>query len=127
VSPAERLERLSKALPPGVAVVLFREHLVELARGENALPGAEPALTDGQDLQVDLTVSQVAQAFGRTPNTVRRWLNSGDLEGYRFHGRQWRITRSAIETFQERQRKGQQTVRARNGTRPLDAWRMVEP
>lgn len=126
MSPAERVERLLQALPSGASVLLSREQLAELAGTKNRQPGTEPRLQGHSDLQVDLTVSQVAEAFGRTPNTVRRWLSSGDLEGYRFHGREWRITRQAVGVFQERQRKGEQPVMARNGTRPLDAWREVE-
>lgn len=126
MSLAERLERLYRALPTGASVTLSRQNLIELVGAEQERFGSGLALSDRPDLQVDLTVSQVAEAFGRSPNTVRRWLAAGDLEGYRLHGREWRIARAAIEAFQERQGKGEQPLSARNGTQPLDAWRRVE-
>lgn len=47
----------------------------------------------------DLTVPQVAAEMQVHEETVRRWLQSGRLKGYRPGGTKagWRITREAIE------------------------------
>ena len=46
----------------------------------------------------DLTVAEVAQQLVRAPSTVRDWLLSGDLRGYKFN-REWRVTESALRDY----------------------------
>lgn len=53
--------------------------------------------------EVDLTVEQVAELFGRSPVTVKRWLQSHQLRGYKLGG-EWRVPRGAVREFQEAQR-----------------------
>ena len=47
----------------------------------------------------DLKVAEVAEVLRVHPETVRRWLNSGKLKGYRLGGTSvgWRIPASEIE------------------------------
>ena len=55
------------------------------------------------------TVEDVAAFFDRSPVTVRGWIRGGRLRAYRFRGREYRITESAVEEFRQRQRgDGQQ-------------------
>ncbi len=69
------------------------------------------ALLDGQPQAesgpiVDLTVEEVAELFGKTPQTIRDWLRTCQLEGYKLHAKQWRVPPASIKEFQERQRNG---------------------
>ena len=57
----------------------------------------DPTATFGRDL----TVADVAERTGRAPSTVRDWLASGDLRGYKFN-REWRITESALRDYLNR-------------------------
>ncbi|HUE95208.1 MAG TPA: helix-turn-helix domain-containing protein [Longimicrobiaceae bacterium] len=50
---------------------------------------------------VDLTVEDVARLMGKAPSTVRTWLASGALVGYKFRGAEWRIRRSDLRAFQD--------------------------
>ena len=87
----------AQALPPGSAVPVVRETLIELL-GATALPAWDPP--------PDLTMVQVAQRFGRDPSTVRGWVASGRLTGaYRFEGRELRVPLSAVLGFEARQRQ----------------------
>lgn len=67
------------------------------------------------------------QLFGRHENTIRGWLQSGALRGYKLHGKEWRVSRSAIREFHEQEAEslaGGRTDKA-NGGRPagLSAWK----
>ena len=48
-----------------------------------------------------LTVKETAREFGVTDHTIRRWLQQGELEGYKIKGKynkmEWRIPKEAIE------------------------------
>ena len=75
-------------------------------------------------IDVDLSVQQVADRFGRSANAVRRWIANGQLRAYKLQGRQYRVSRAAIAEFQERQREG--PPKGQNGTvSSLGAWRTV--
>ena len=69
----------------------------------------------------DLTVEEAGRVLGRAPSTIRGWLGSGELCGYRLRGREWRITRSALREFLEAQR-GDAPAET-DGTGDLSAWR----
>lgn len=69
----------------------------------------------------DLTVQEVAEELDRAPSTVRGWLGSGDLEGYRLRGREWRVPREALAAFLEEERSG---VREEEPA-DLGSWREV--
>lgn len=47
----------------------------------------------------DLTVEEVAEMVGRAPSTVRGWLSSGALRGFKINGRDWRVAPSALEDW----------------------------
>ena len=97
----EGLQALASALPPGSAVSVPREWLLELLGGpavrHHAQRGAAPA---------DLTVADLSARFGRQVSTVRGWVERGLFPGaYRFQGREWRIPAASLEAFESRQRK----------------------
>ena len=47
-----------------------------------------------------LTLKEAARRLRVSVKTVKAWLYSGELQGYKA-GRQWRITPSAIQAFLE--------------------------
>lgn len=115
-----RLEQMVAGMPEGSNVSLpvswIRDQLE-----------AEPS--EEADRLADLTVSEVAEEFGRSENAVRDWIRAGELDAYRFQGREYRIPRDAVRQFLERQRSGEesrshQTAGSRGGGR-LDDWRRV--
>lgn len=60
-------------------------------------------MVNSPDGEVYFTIDQVARSFLVSKASIRRWLkgkapDGRRLEGTRF-GRQWRISRSAIEKF----------------------------
>lgn len=94
-----RLRRLLDALPVGATVSLTREAIQDLlAHGTDEL--------EDLGLAVDMTAREVGVLLSRSQNTVRRWLESGELRGYKLRGREWRVTRQAIVDFQTRERIG---------------------
>lgn len=95
---AERIKLMIDGMPEGGSVVLAVDTLRTWL--DDSKPGFE----------ADLTVDEVAQFFNRSPITVRAWIRSGELRAYRFKGREYRITHSALEEYQARQR-GESTAR----------------
>ncbi len=91
----DRLRTLADALPDGAAVTLpvslIRSWLVQ------SVP-ADP------DHHADMTVADVAAMLDRSPQTVRAWIRHGDLDAYRLRGREYRVTRGALEAFLAHQR-----------------------
>jgi len=99
---AARIRLLVEALPSETAsVTLSRADLVLLLADIDAV--REPSISG------DLTVEDVASAVRRAPSTIRRWLISGALRGYKLNRRDWRVTRAALEEYLERQR-GSETM-----------------
>lgn len=100
MDPLDQLRKAIAGLPPGTLVALPREALLEaLGASEVGMP-----VDLATSAHVDLTVAQIAQLFGRSPSTVRQWLESGALEGYKLFGREWRVPPAALAAFQRRQR-----------------------
>ena len=64
---------------------------------------------NGSGLDQDLTVEEVGKFFHRSPITIRTWIRAGRLEAYHFRGKEYRITRAALEDFQDQQRNGRQS------------------
>jgi Helix-turn-helix domain len=96
---ANGLKALAEALPAGTAVPVPRELLLELLRGET--PETRPPDT----APADLTVADLATRFGRSPSTVRGWLDRQLIPGaYRFQGREWRVPAASLAVFEEAQR-----------------------
>lgn len=112
----ERLRQLATALPSdSAAVTLTRADLLSLVDGAE-----EPVGPSG-----DLTVDDVAKEARRAPSTVRGWLNSGELKGYKLNHRDWRITRHALRDYLHRQAR---TTVASDQDRGVDisAWRKAQ-
>jgi hypothetical protein len=88
---------MAEAVPPGGAVLLPRDWLVEALEGAGS-PVAQP-------LAVDFTVTDLVALFGKRPSTVRSWLEAGLFPGaFKLRGKTWRVPRSAVEAFQARER-----------------------
>ena len=85
----------------GTMIPVPANWLRQLLDGEGGLDST------GDEIRADLTVGQVAEIFGRHPNTVRDWIARGVLAGYRLNNREWRVPRSSVEDFQQRQRLGE--------------------
>ena len=94
---SDRLSRMIDGVPDGGLVTLPVDTLREWMR-EN-----------GSSLDHDLTVENIAAFFNRSPVTVRAWIRKGRLEAYHFRGNEYRITHSALEEFQQRERDGKQS------------------
>ena len=89
---ADRIRRMIEGMPPGASVTL-------------PVSAMEEWLDDGApDVEPDLTVQEVAELYSRSPQTVRTWICEGRLVAYPFSGREYRITKRALEEFQARER-----------------------
>ena len=64
----------------------------------------------------DLTVAEVARELSASPETVRRLIQSGDLQAYRLSGTAgpWRIEPAELVAYRERQRNRDPWVRSRS-------------
>lgn len=52
-----------------------------------------------------LSINEVASRYGVCRETVRRWLLTGKLQGFRAGERgKWRIPRESVERFEQGQR-----------------------
>lgn len=126
MKPLEQLRTAVAALPPGTLVTLPREALLGVLEGT---AGDGAAATGGGGppaVAVDLTVTDLAQRFRRHPSTIRQWLESGRLEGYKLLGREWRVPLTAVAAFQDRQRQGPECRGSPAcGVRSLGDWRKV--
>ena len=94
---SDRLSRMVDGMPDGASITLpvdaLRDWLSE----------------NGGGLDHDLTVEDVAQFFDRSPITIRSWIRDGRLQAYHFRGKEYRITHSALEEFQDQERNGKQS------------------
>ena len=93
---ANRVRHLIDGVPDGGSVSLPVECLRAWLAGSEG------------DLERDMTVANIAELFHRSPVTVRAWIRAGRLRAYRFRGREYRVSSSALEAFvaQERERSG---------------------
>ena len=123
MSERQQFRAALELMPQGTAITLSRETLIQLLAEEGGKRLAPTQLSN--DARVDLSVRQVAELFGRSPNTVRHWLESGLLKGYKLFGREWRVTREMVQAFQEEQRQGPQSELRSARDKPIDAWRKV--
>ena len=115
-----RLRTIADVLPDGAAVTLP----VALIRAW--LGQRKPA---DSDQPIDMTGAEVASLLDRSPQTVRTWIRQGDLDAYKLRGREYRVTRGALEAFLAQQ-PGRTAARGplRSTSGPsadLAAWRGV--
>ena len=114
----ERLLQLASALPSDrSAITITRADLESLLEGETG----ETAITAAQDL----TVEEVAEEMRRAPSTVRGWLNSKALRGYKLNNRDWRIPRTALRDYLDAQATQEDEPARRVGKVDITAWRKV--
>lgn len=118
----DRLLRLAKALPSDKAsVTLTRADLIALL---------EDSPDESESIMRDLTVEEVAEEVGRAPSTIRDWLGSGTLRGYKLNAKSWRVPRSALREYLDSQgRKEATSVRIEEEEDDEDvdisAWRKI--
>jgi hypothetical protein len=105
------LRHAAELLPVGASITLTREALLAaIGAGRE-----EPT----QVVRNELTVTDLAAQFQRSPSTVRGWIEAGRFPGaYKLRGRDWRVSLAAVDVFraQERGRPSQQA-------HDLGAWR----
>ena len=110
----ERLRRLAEALPSDESsIVITKADLLSMLEGDGR---SEPAR--------DLSVDEVAYETGRAPSTVRGWLLSGALRGYKLNGRDWRVTRPALHEYLRRSDERVTRERVANES-DISAWRRI--
>src|SRR6266576_102699 len=98
--PRDSLRAALTAMPPGTLVP--RDWVLEQLSAD--ILGARAAVTP-------------AQLFGKQPSTVRAWVERGDFPGaYKLHRKEWRVPVSAVDAFQNRQRRAKSNP-------GLSAWR----
>lgn len=73
-----------------------------------------------------LTVAQVADQFGVTPQTVRAWIDTGKLKGGRV-GKAYRILRRDVyamveQAAIERQSRDRDGQRSTSSSEPVEVW-----
>jgi hypothetical protein len=110
------LRTIAEAALPGASISVPREVLLQLLPEDSAL--------DRNDLSRDLTVSEVGAHFGRSPTTVRAWLEADLLPGaYKLRGKSWRVPRSGLEAMRQAQVRVHPNRPRTTPVVKLDAWR----
>ena len=111
----DRLKAIIDVMPNGGSVSLPVTWLRDLLDAEGDSPGMDRLLTR----------EEVSEVVGRSPSTVRTWLNTSRLDGFKLNGRAWRIRESAPRSFIERQESGEHeppTIRSPRSVE-LGDWR----
>ena len=111
----DRLKAIIDVMPEGGSVSLPVTWLRDLLDAEGDSPGMGRLLT----------LEEAGEFVSRSPSTVRTWLNTGRLDGFKLSGRAWRIRESALRSFIERQESGEHeppTIR-NSGSVELGDWR----
>ena len=111
----DRLKAIIEGMPEGGSVSLPVTWLRDLLDAEGDSPGMGRLLT----------LEEAGEFVSRSPSTVRTWLNTGRLDGFKLSGRTWRIRESALRSFIERQESGEHeppTIRSPRSVE-LGDWR----
>jgi excisionase family DNA binding protein len=116
MSLADRIRALVGALPPDAMVPV--RWLGDLLEAEGST-----VQTDAERLS-DLTVEEVAADFGRSVDTVRRWIRRGELRAYQL-GQEYRIPRAAVRAFVEAQRDKTKVAPAAAAEVDVGRWRKI--
>ena len=111
----DRLRQLASALPSDDAAVSFTRSDLLALLDEDGISAA-PAR--------DLSVEEVAEETRRAPSTVRGWLISGALIGFKLNQRDWRIPQSALRNYLKAQTETSDPPRE-TGEVDIAAWRKV--
>ena len=115
----DRLKAIIDGMPDGGSVSLPVTWLRDLLDAEGDSPGTGRLLT----------LEEAGTIVGCSPSTVRTWLNTGQLDGFKLNARSWRIRDSALRRFIERQESGEHeapTIRSSRSVE-LGAWRKHVP
>ncbi len=113
----KRLRQLASALPSDdCSVTITRAALGALLEGESS---EEVGSTR------DLTVEEVAEETVRAPSTVRGWLISKALRGYKLNNRDWRVPRAALHEYLEAQLIQANVMPPDVGEVDIAAWQKV--
>jgi len=92
VKTLQDLRELVERLPPGGAVTLPREALLEVLAGLQT--------------SAEYTVAQIADRLHRSPSTVRGWCEAGRFaDAFKLNGKDWRVPVVAFEAFVSGQRQ----------------------
>lgn len=109
----ERLRQLASTLPSDHSAVTFtRADLVALLECDSSETGVRSTR--------DLTVAELADETGRAPSTVRGWLISDALRGYKLNTRYRRVPRTALRQYLDAQTTGATLT---PGNVDITAWR----
>lgn len=92
------LREICAPLPDGAAVLLPVAWLRAQVTGP-AAPSSSPT-----ELEIDLTVADVARLLGRSSAAVRAWIRAGQLKAYQMQGREYRIRRTDLQVYLDQQR-----------------------
>jgi excisionase family DNA binding protein len=115
------MRQVARLFPIGSAVTVPVELIQEWLDADGHLPG---------HMEVrDYTLAEVAEKVGRKYPTVFGWVKQGQLEGYQFMGREWRVTPAALEAFLRRQRGNKSPSCLEQGSpdrvSDLSSWRKI--
>ena len=88
----DRLKAIIEGMRDGGSISLPVTWLRDLLDAEGDSPGMGRLLT----------LEEAGEVVGRSPSTVRTWLNTRRLDGFTLNGRAWRIRGSALRSFIER-------------------------
>ena len=89
----DRLRAIVESMPADASVTLSVSWLRDNLDAEGDSPGPDRLLT----------LEEAGEVVGRSPSTIRTWLNTERLAGFKLNGRTWRIRESALRSFIERQ------------------------
>ena len=115
MSLVDRLRSIVDPMPADASVTLSVAFLRGLLEAEGDSPG------DGRLL----TLEETAEIVGRSASTVRTWLNTGRLDGFKLNGRSWCVRESALQEFIRQQESGEHASPTVKDGAPVDlgAWR----
>ena len=115
----DRLRAIVDPMPADASVTLPVAFLRGLLEAEGDTPGMDRLLT----------LEEAGTIVGRSPSTVRTWLNTDRLSGFKLNGRSWRIRGSALRSFIERQESGGHEPPTVRGAGAVDIgdWRKHVP
>ena len=111
----DRLRAIVYPMPADASVTLSVSWLRDLLAAEDESPGMDRLLT----------LEEAGEVVGRSPSTIRTWLNTGLLDGFKLNARSWRIRETALQRFIEDQQSGGHDPPTVRGVGPVDlsAWR----